>query len=763
MRHQSDMIRSTQFIAFVGLILISKCSLADPIWKIINETDYLETLISIEAPDNAYASLPIEVSLAYLNSLRHKDVIEIRTSRDISVNFSIADILSFPNGEKGWHGESYSNHGIRTISMTAGHNYFLASVITPENSYKVIAKKQNNFESYIGWIFLEKQLQSDSGRGDEVVEHISAPIPPKLFSLEKPAVTVSLSAKNSDGKFIFPGDLTVWTISVKNTFDQDWASLDLDIGGKWGEDLEFPDTSIMLDYPQNCRDSGSEPYKLPYTITCQIDLLEANSSVEFIMKSRGRDPAYTGELGFLTAMLSYEVGGEFQVVMGSYNEGESSPVYVKDYLIDADLDGVTDFNERLLKTDPNDGNSASEEDVVIDVAVLYTASFNKEFSGYTETQINSEFTFVNEIFSGSNTGVKFNVVHYELLDYVNNCDAPRCSPDQKWNDTQTVLDEFGRKNKNRWRVSEKIRALHGADLVVILDGPGGEDPTAGMAISGGNMRGLIEPHNRTVFVHQYINDESWKRTTLTHELGHLFSLAHSRRQDKSEESFAWATGHGEDFNFATMMAYFDKFSATRINRFSDPSRSDCGYATLGSACGVDRSDSVSGADSVGAMRVVRYQMEKFSPTRPVLSTLASDRNSYSAKFLAGAIKDIELGFKTKFKPSDAITAKGTINVAAEHIGKTGITHIIVEAGSLGTFQVNSAGQFVGLDMSKPVLVGSIEPKPLNGIEDLMVLNEFVAGPLGVLSATLNIFFGYTVIDTGLVVYSAKPLIVEISE
>jgi len=758
------MSRSTQFIALVGLMLISKYTLADPVWKIINETDYLEALISIEAPDNAYASLPIEVSLAYLNSLRHKDVIEIRTSRDVSVNFSIADILSFPNGEKGWHGESYSNQGLRTISMTAGHNYFLASVITPENSYKVIAKKQNDFESYVGWIFLEKQLQSDSGRGDEVVEHISALIPPKIFSLEKPALTVSLSAKNSDGKFIFPGDLTVWTISVKNTFDQDWYALDLDIGGKWGEDLEFPDTSIMLDYPQNCRDSGSEPYKLPYTITCQIDLLEANSSVEFIMKSRGRDPAYTGELGFLTAMLgsaTYSV--EVPTVFGRYNEGESSPVYVKDYLIDADSDGVTDFNEKLLKTDPSDSNSTREEDVVIDVAVLYTSSFNKEFSGYTETQINSEFTFVNEIFSGSNTGVKFNIVHYQLLDYVNNCDASRCSPDQKWNDTMTVLAEYGRKNTNRWRVSEKIRALHGADLVVILDGPAGGDPTAGAAISGGNMRGLIEPHNRTVFVHQYINDESWKRTTLPHELGHLFSLAHSRRQDKSEESFAWATGHGEDFNFATMMAYFDKFSATRINRFSDPSRSDCGYVTLGIACGVDRSDSVSGADSVGAMQVVRYQMEKFSPVRPVLPTLASDKNSYSAKILAGAIKDIELGFKTKFKPNDAITAKGTINVAAEHIGKTGITHIIVEAGSLGTFQVNSAGQFVGLDMSKPVLVGSIEPKPLNGIEDLMVLNEFVAGPLGVSSATLNIFFGYTVIDTGLVVYSAKPLIVEISE
>ena len=62
------MIRSTQFIAFVGLILISKCTLADPVWKIINETDYLETLTSIEAPDNAYASLPIEVSTALRSS-----------------------------------------------------------------------------------------------------------------------------------------------------------------------------------------------------------------------------------------------------------------------------------------------------------------------------------------------------------------------------------------------------------------------------------------------------------------------------------------------------------------------------------------------------------------------------------------------------------------------------------------------------------------------------------------------------------------------
>ena len=66
-------------------------------------------------------------------------------------------------------------------------------------------------------------------------------------------------------------------------------------------------------------------------------------------------------------------------------------------------------------------------------------------------------------------------------------------------------------------------------------------------------------------------------------------------------------------------------------------------------------------------------------------------------------------------------------------------------------------------MAAPVLVGSISPRPLRGIEDLPVLNDFIAGPLGVTEARLNLYFGYTLIDLDLLVYSADPLTIQIGE
>ena len=170
-----------------------------------------------------------------------------------------------------------------------------------------------------------------------------------------------------------------------------------------------------------------------------------------------------------------------------------------------------------------------------------------------------------------------------------------------------------------------------------------------------------------------------------------------------------------------------------------------------------------GADAVGAIKATRFQIEQFSPSRPILGTKSSDGKIHATKFLAGAVKDIELGFKTKLSPYDTITASGTINLAPDHVGKVGTTHIIVDAGPLGVFQINRQGQFVALDMAAPVLVGSISPRPLKSIEDLPVLNDFIAGPLGVTEARLNLYFGYTLIDLDLLVYSADPLTIQIGE
>ena len=217
------------------------------------------------------------------------------------------------------------------------------------------------------------------------------------------------------------------------------------------------------------------------------------------------------------------------------------------------------------------------------------------------------------------------------------------------------------------------------------------------------------------------------------------------------------------------MPYATAFGiATQINRFSDASRSDCNYTdpiifieVFNAPCGIDIADTENGADVVAAMRIVRYQHEMFSPPRPVLPTRASDGENYSSKFLAGAIKDIEVGFVSNFLSSEKINIEGTIRISSEHAGKIGTTHIIIDAGALGAFQLNDSNAFVPLDLKAPVLVGAIEPRPLKSIEDLLVFDDLVPRLLGIDSLLLNIYFGYSLLDTGLLVYSGAPLTVQI--
>ena len=165
------MAQAVKNLFYSILCLNSGFAFADSIWDIINQSEYLEQLTSIEVPDNAVAALPIEVSLAVLTSLQRGDEIEIKISDDISINFPITDILSFPNGDTGWTASNYSIKGLQTISMTSGRNYFLASLVTPENSYNVIAKKRVGFESYIGWIFVETQQKFEFRKRNAIKEN----------------------------------------------------------------------------------------------------------------------------------------------------------------------------------------------------------------------------------------------------------------------------------------------------------------------------------------------------------------------------------------------------------------------------------------------------------------------------------------------------------------------------------------------------------------------------------------------------------------
>ena len=124
-------------IFLINLLCISGYTLAEPVWELADEAEYAEILSSIEAPNNTFAALPIQISSAYLDTLEQNEQIEILLSSDRSIGFRIADTLNFPNGDIGWHATDSSNAALQSISMTAGSVYFTASIISGDESFKI--------------------------------------------------------------------------------------------------------------------------------------------------------------------------------------------------------------------------------------------------------------------------------------------------------------------------------------------------------------------------------------------------------------------------------------------------------------------------------------------------------------------------------------------------------------------------------------------------------------------------------------------------
>ena len=778
-------------VLLCAFYFISSGAYSDPVWDIIDGTRDENFLNSIDIPDNALSAVPIKISFDYLSTLNRSNQVEIKIPQGASIHFSISDILNYPNGDLGWNGANNSISGLQTISMTAGNIYFLASIVTSDNSYQVIAKKYSSDDTYVGWLYSEIR-KNPPPINDALIKEVqgSRSMERRLSLTKESTLSVKRSADLLDVYYTDMNKDLSWTFTIKNSSDTKSNPLILDVRGPYVDDslntyAFFMDHSNFSGWPSNCQErsfADINPFRSLGSIRCNIESIAPNSSASITMKSRlkagfGLSDLTYGGLGYPDLQVYDPVAREFAEI--SYDGYFTGPIPVLDVLTDTDGDGVSDFNEKLLGTDAADKNSGAHKNVVIDMVVFYTENFKEDIIIDPETKINSAFTIVNEIFKGSDTGIKFNIVHYELLDYKNSCTAERCSTGQRWNDTQTVIAEYGEKGKNQWRFSEKIRALKGADYVMILDGKGGDDPTSGQAASGTNNRGYFgfNKDKRTTFVHYGGWGFDIDEVTMAHELGHMFGNSHSRKQSRdtfgdnalTAGTFPWATGHAINDKFATIMPYATKFgNAVAIKRFSDSSRSDCSYVdapsydeVLGLACGVDRSDDQNGADAVAAMKIVRYQHEKFSPTRPTLPTRSSDGKSFSSRFFAGSIRDIELGFKLNFTSNDKITTESTINIASGHVGKIGTTHIVIDAGALGAFQINSEGAFVNFDMDAPILVGSIEPRPLRAIENLMVFDDLKPSDLGVSSVLLNIYFGYTVIDEGLIVYTGSPLVVNI--
>jgi hypothetical protein len=567
-----------------------------------------------------------------------------------------------------------------------------------------------------------------------------------------------------DGVF-YIGDSITWTVVINNKSAADAPAFQLQESGNDPSFDRFGKYAEWLEIPSNCTiTDGSNGYPYENGLVCSIDSVPAKSSrsLIFITKmlpdSLSRVPS--GGIPNPWFDVTTPVEGNYLVLDNSFNAHNP----IQDVLTDSDGDGVSDFNEGLVGTNPNDRSSLSTRDSVIDVAFLYTQSFTADISGLNQPQpyIDDLVGGVNNIYGDiSETGIQFKAVHYQELLYEN--------PDAtlNWNSVAALMDQYGKPGKNKWAISENIRVMSGADLVVILDGQAGEDEFSGLATGTFGSKGYFANNSRrTVVMHTTNFNE--EESTLAHELGHVFGLAHGARQT-GEGIFGWARGFGVDNEFATIMAYSGLYNVTPYTdlskRFSNPRSMAC----QGLACGVDKADVENGADAVSALQATRYQVEAFSPTRPTLEVTFSDATQRNVTIAAGAVKNNTVGFDDSFSCEDAVTVASTIRLAEEHVGLMGSAHAMISAGALGVFAVNAQGELekmadtaVTADNVEALFAEASQGRaaPLRAAEMPIALDALK--PKGGLfeSAALAIHFGYTLADNDLVVMSKNPLSVE---
>jgi hypothetical protein len=264
-----------------------------------------------------------------------------------------------------------------------------------------------------------------------------------------------------------------------------------------------------------------------------------------------------------------------------------------DTLIDSDLDGVSDFNERLINTNPEVFTNFSSR--IVEVGFSSGTVINDTYSeDQVEAKILDYIATTNETFknSGVNLIVK-NIGHAVLGD---DAGYDLTNLRGRTGIFGTLDNKFVRK----------------PDLIVHLT-TSEELGVGGIAAAQGSMSDGVIPY--AVSYEEGINTAMVSieapALTFTHELGHLSGLGHSKREDSSYTgAFIWSNGHGVDNEFVTIMSYESSYiNATGVGYFSTPNM-QCGL--FDDPCGVSQDNMWNGADNLLTLKTTMIQVGAIS-------------------------------------------------------------------------------------------------------------------------------------------------------
>ena len=312
----------------------------------------------------------------------------------------------------------------------------------------------------------------------------------------------------------------------------------------------------------------------------QRTLHASNGSQRLILTTDGSHTFAT----VITERGSWSINGKDNsaVMYQSHDPAHLHSSSEKDYII-------APPQQPVLKKSPPQQQSAdvdSDTVAIVDAYILYNDAAAQLYGSNSGalTRINHIVAVTNDIYRASNVKIELNALRIDKVDYP-----------QSFNTTEALYHVTGNNDQSYFTEQRQIRDAIGADVMILLR-PYVNDGICGQAWANSSFYSTYY-----MVSHTSINcgDE-----VNAHELGHNMGLLHSRKQGDTGATYPFALGHGVDNSFTTVMAYPSAFGgASRVFKFSSPDL-DCN----GLPCGVDRNDSVNGADAVYALNQKRFEI-----------------------------------------------------------------------------------------------------------------------------------------------------------